>query len=90
MSCPIGCGGAGIRAKILLVTARPLDGRWLASTALAAVVCAAAFALSLTVTNGEGREALAGLGWLAAIAVPVLAVRAGVDAGVHKERAAIR
>jgi hypothetical protein len=70
------------------VTHRHLDPRWLVPALAAAAVTAVTLTLSLTVTTGAVvHQVLTATAWLFAIPVPVLAVRAGVDAGVHKQHA---
>lgn len=70
------------------MTRRHLDPRWLAWTLAAVLVTAVTFVLSLTWSTGAVlHQVVTATAWLSAITVPVLAVRAGVDAGVHRQHA---
>jgi hypothetical protein len=66
------------------VTRDDFDPRWLASSAVAGVLCVSAMVLASGLTQPTAEQVLTAVAWMAAIVGVCCLVRGGVDAGVHR------
>ena len=66
------------------MTRDDLDLRWLASAAVAGLLCVLALVISSAVGAPGAVQVFTAVAWLAAIAAIFCAVRGGFDAGVHR------
>lgn len=66
------------------MTRDDIDLRWLASAAVAGLLCVLALVMSSALAAPSAVQVLTAVAWLAAIAALFCAVRGGFDAGVHR------